>query len=57
MVQHLIFDQARLKGRMYEGGEETILLEKGKSECGSRIERDEVCSCKVVGKGKEGVGQ
>ena len=41
---------------MYEEGEETILLEKGKSECVSRIERD-VCSCKVVGKGKEGVGQ
>ena len=38
-------------------GEETILLEKGKSECGSRIERDEECSYKVVGKGKEGVGQ
>ena len=35
----------------------TIPPEKGKSECGSRIERDEVCSCKVVGKGKEGVGQ
>ena len=35
---------------MRSGGK-TILLEKGKSECGSRIERDEVCSC-VQGGGK-----
>ena len=42
---------------MHGGGGKTIFLEKGKSKCSSRIERDEVCSCKVVGKGKEGVGQ
>ena len=41
---------------MRRGGK-IIPLEKGKSECGSRIERDEECSYKVVGKGKEGVGQ
>ena len=46
-----------IKAERMMGGGKTVLHEKGKSECGSRIERDEVCSCKVVGKGKEGVRQ